>query len=111
KREVENVARHGLLVAKYEAVARHGYANIEHEPRFPDLGLAREDGDSLRDEGGEDHPHRLELLRLKFARGNESIAPRLPGKLIIGRCKSDAATDLVARELLIVAHEIFSMRK
>jgi hypothetical protein len=42
KREVENVAVRRLLVAKYEAVARYGYANIEHEPRFPDLGFARE---------------------------------------------------------------------
>jgi hypothetical protein len=81
KREVEIIALHRLLVAKYKAVARSGYANIEHKPRFPDLGLAREDRNTLGDKIGEDDPHRLELLRLKFARGYEPIAPRLLGML------------------------------
>src|SRR5262249_54068348 len=76
--EIEDVALHRLHLAQHEAGTGNRHTNVEREPRLADLRLAGEDGDALWAQLGQDDAHRLELLRLQLARGDDAIFPRLP---------------------------------
>src|SRR5262245_5737344 len=71
EREVERITMNWLHIAEYEAgFVRYSQAHIERQPRFANLRLASNKGDTLGNKLGQNNAYRLELLRLKFVGGN-----------------------------------------